>query len=80
MTDFLLAQILSPLQLRAELEAMVRRDLLGPAGGPEEDALAPKSWQHGGAYFLKGNGSGRRCHLARGQYIGGRQPAHLGGR
>ena len=25
------------LELRAELEAMVRRDLLGPAGGPEEE-------------------------------------------
>jgi hypothetical protein len=27
----------APLQLRAELEAMVRRDLLGPAGGPAEE-------------------------------------------
>ena len=30
-------QIPSPIQLRAELESMVRRDLLGPAGGPEEE-------------------------------------------
>ncbi|WP_423223647.1 hypothetical protein [Candidatus Amarolinea aalborgensis] len=27
----------SPLQLRVELEAMVRRDLLGAAGGPDEE-------------------------------------------
>jgi hypothetical protein len=27
----------SPLELRARLEEMVRRDLLGPAGGPEEE-------------------------------------------
>jgi len=30
-------QIPSPLQLRTELEEMVRRDLLGPAGGPHEE-------------------------------------------
>ena len=35
MTDTLQSQ-LSPYQLRAELEDMVQRDLLGPAGGPEE--------------------------------------------
>ena len=35
MADTLLS--VSPLQLRAKLEAMVRRDLLGPAGGPEEE-------------------------------------------
>lgn len=27
----------SAIELRAELEKMVRRDLLGPAGGPEEE-------------------------------------------
>lgn len=27
----------SPMELRAELEEMVRRDLLGPAGGPDEE-------------------------------------------
>ena len=37
MPDSLREQFLSPIQLRAELEAMVRRDLLGPAGGPEEE-------------------------------------------
>lgn len=37
MPDPLQDQIPSPLELRAQLEAMVRRDLLGPAGGPEEE-------------------------------------------
>ena len=37
MPDPLAAQTLTPLQLRAKLEAMVRRDLLDPAGGPEEE-------------------------------------------
>lgn len=37
MTDPLATGTPTPLQLRAELEAMVRRDLLGPAGGPEEE-------------------------------------------
>jgi hypothetical protein len=31
----------SPLQLRAELPAMVRQDLLGPAAGPYEEAGKP---------------------------------------
>ncbi len=29
----------TPLQLRAELEKMVRQDLLGPKGGPEEEII-----------------------------------------
>ena len=37
MPESLLGQLPSPIQLRAELEAMGRRDLLGPAGGPEEE-------------------------------------------
>ena len=50
-------ETLPDLELRAELEAMVRRDLLGPAGGPEEEVderavrgryilglLAPRGW------------------------------------
>jgi hypothetical protein len=37
MTEPLKTGIPSPLQLRAELEEMVRRDLLGPAGGPHEE-------------------------------------------
>ena len=49
----------SPLQLRAELEAMVRRDLLGPAGESDEEVderavcgryilglLAPRGLRH----------------------------------
>lgn len=36
MTDFLQSKIPSPLELRAKLEELVRNDLLGPAGGPEE--------------------------------------------
>jgi hypothetical protein len=31
----------SPLQLRAELDQLVRQDLLGPAGGPEEEIEEP---------------------------------------
>ena len=37
MPESLSEQLPSPIQLRAELEAMVCRDLLGPAGGPEEE-------------------------------------------
>ena len=37
MTDTL--KLPSPMQLRAELEDMVRRDLLGPAGGPYEEIV-----------------------------------------
>jgi hypothetical protein len=37
MPDSLQEQIPSSIQLRAQLEAMVRRDLLGPAGGPKEE-------------------------------------------
>ncbi|MCI0580959.1 MAG: DISARM system helicase DrmA [Chloroflexi bacterium] len=37
MTGQLEAQRLTPLQLRARLEEMVRLDLLGPAGGPHEE-------------------------------------------
>ena len=57
MPDSLQEQIPSPLQLRDQLEAMIRRDLLGPAGGPEEEVderavrgryslglLAPRGW------------------------------------
>jgi hypothetical protein len=60
MPEFLLEQLPSPIQLRAQLEAMVRRDLLGPAGGPEEEVderavrgryilslLAPRVLGHG---------------------------------
>ena len=36
MTDKLKVSIPSPLELRAKLEELVRADLLGPAGGPEE--------------------------------------------
>ncbi|NUM47565.1 MAG: hypothetical protein HUU38_22920 [Anaerolineales bacterium] len=36
MSTSLAEKIPSPLQLRTELQDMVRRDLLGPAGGPEE--------------------------------------------
>ena len=36
MTSILKSEIPSALDLRAKLEEMVRRDLLGPAGGPEE--------------------------------------------
>ena len=36
MTDNLAQTIPTPLELRAMLEAMVRADLLGPAGGPKE--------------------------------------------
>jgi hypothetical protein len=32
-----LAAVPSPTQLRAKLEEMVVGDLLGPAGGPDED-------------------------------------------
>ena len=41
MPDSLQEQIPSPLQLRDQLEAMVRRDLLDPAGGPEEEVDEP---------------------------------------
>jgi hypothetical protein len=37
MPDPLASQIRSPLQLRAELVAMVCRDFLGPANGPDEE-------------------------------------------
>lgn len=37
MTELLESKTPSPMQLRAELEEMVRRDLLGPAGGPHEE-------------------------------------------
>ncbi|MFQ5419352.1 MAG: hypothetical protein ACE5EY_03205 [Anaerolineae bacterium] len=36
MTDKLAQAIPTPLELRTKLEEMVRADLLGPAGGPEE--------------------------------------------
>lgn len=60
MTQNLQAALPSPLELRAELEAMVRRDLLGPAGGPQEEVdefavsgryvlslLVVRVWEHG---------------------------------
>ncbi len=37
MLEPLTAQIPAAMQLRTELESIVRRDLLGPAGGPEEE-------------------------------------------
>lgn len=35
------SQLLTHLQLRAELEAMARRDLLGPSGEPKKEANEP---------------------------------------
>lgn len=41
MPDSLAAQRLTPLQRPAQLQAMVRRDLLGPAGWPRAAGLTP---------------------------------------
>ena len=41
MADILQTKISSPYQIRAELEEMVLKDLLGPAGGPEEIVAEP---------------------------------------
>jgi hypothetical protein len=41
MSNTLMSQKRSPYQLRAELEEMVMKDLLGPAGGPEEIVAEP---------------------------------------
>jgi hypothetical protein len=40
-TDILQSSISSPYEIRAALEKLVLKDLLGPAGGPEEIVAEP---------------------------------------